>query len=105
MTPFKIHIDDSILEDLRVRLDRTRFPDQLDGVGWDYGTDLDYLKELVHYWRTDYDWREQERKLNEFSQFTTEISVAAPNNRPHATSGDFAIQPVFAVTTGMRNLS
>jgi pimeloyl-ACP methyl ester carboxylesterase len=70
---FKINIDDSILEDLRLRLDRTRFPDQLDGVGWDYGTDLDYLKKLVHYWRTDFDWRKQERRLNEFPQFMTEI--------------------------------
>ena len=41
--PFKINIDDSVLEDLRARLDRTRFPDQLKGVGWDYGTDLAYL--------------------------------------------------------------
>ncbi len=73
MTSFKIRIDDSILEDLRVRLERTRFPDQLDGVGWDYGTDLAYLKELVQYWRTDFDWRKQERRLNEFPQFTTEI--------------------------------
>ena len=73
VTPFKINIDDSILEDLRARLDRTRFPDQLDGVGWDYGADLDYLKELVEYWRTEFDWRKQERKLNEFPQFATEI--------------------------------
>ncbi len=73
MTSFKIRIDDSILEDLRLRLERTRFPDQLDGVGWDYGTDLAYLKELVQYWRTDFDWRKQERRLNEFPQFTTEI--------------------------------
>ena len=73
MTPFEINIDDSILEDLRARLDRTRFPDQLEGVGWDYGTDLAYLKELVKYWRTEFDWRKQERKLNEFPQFTSEI--------------------------------
>ena len=73
VTPFKINIDDSILEDLHVRLDRTRFPDQLDGAGWDYGTDLDYLKELVQYWRTKFDWRKQERKLNKFPQFTTDI--------------------------------
>ena len=71
--PFKINIDDSILEDLRARLDRTRFPDQIDGAGWDYGTDLSYLKELVEYWRAKFDWRKQERKLNEFPQFTTEI--------------------------------
>jgi pimeloyl-ACP methyl ester carboxylesterase len=73
VTPFTIRIDDSVLVDLRARLDRTRFPDQLDGVGWDYGTDLGYLKELVHYWRTEFNWREQERKLNAFPQFTMDV--------------------------------
>ena len=73
VTPFEINIDDTLLEELQERLARTRFPDQLDGVGWDYGTDLEYLKELVDYWRTKYDWRQQESKLNEFSQFTTDI--------------------------------
>ena len=71
--PFQIQIDKSILEDLERRLARTRFPDELDGVGWDYGTDLAYLKELVAYWRTEFDWREQERRLNKIPQFKTEI--------------------------------
>ena len=71
--PFSINVDDSVLEDLERRLAQTRFPDQLEGVGWDYGTDLAYLKELVEYWRGDFDWRRQERMLNQFDQFKTEI--------------------------------
>ena len=55
--PFTIHIPDDVLEDLRRRLGHTRFPDEMLGSGWDYGSNLDYLKALVHYWRTDFDWR------------------------------------------------
>ena len=69
--PFEIAVPDDVLDDLRTRLANTRLPDQLDGVGWDYGTDRDYLTELIAYWRDGYDWREQERRLNEFDQFKT----------------------------------
>ena len=73
IVPFKINVPDTVLRDLKERLARTRFPDQLDNVGWDYGTDPAYLKPLVEYWRDTFDWRAQERKLNEFDQFTTTI--------------------------------
>ena len=59
--PFTIDVAESVLDDLRARLGRTRFPDQLDDVGWDYGTDLGYMRELVTYWRDEFDWRAQER--------------------------------------------
>jgi microsomal epoxide hydrolase len=52
---------------------RTRFPDELEGAGWTYGTNLAYLKELVAYWRDKFDWRAQERRLNQFEQFKTNI--------------------------------
>ena len=71
--PFKIRVDDAALEDLKRRLARTRFPDQIEKSGWDYGVDAAYLKELVEYWRTGYDWRAWERKLNGFDQFVTTI--------------------------------
>ncbi len=70
---FEISVDDEVLDDLRQRLERTRFPDQIDGAGWDYGTELGYLRELIEYWLTEYDWREQERRLNRFDQFTAQI--------------------------------
>ena len=62
--PFTIAVSEAVLDDLRARLVRTRLPDQLDGVGWDYGTELNYLTELIEYWRDEFDWREQERRLN-----------------------------------------
>ena len=71
--PYRIHVAEADLDDLRERLARTRWPDELPGVGWGYGVPLDYLRELVDYWRTSYDWREQEARLNEFPQFTTAI--------------------------------
>jgi pimeloyl-ACP methyl ester carboxylesterase len=73
VVPFTIHVPDVVLTDLKDRLARTRYPDQVDGAGWDYGTNLAYLKELVAYWRDTFDWREQERRLNRFEQFKTNI--------------------------------
>src|SRR5215212_10796309 len=60
-------------DDLHDRLSRTRFPDELPGVGWSRGSPLAYLKELSGYWRTTSDWRKHEAKLNDFAQFTTEL--------------------------------
>ncbi|HEU4325534.1 MAG TPA: epoxide hydrolase [Roseiflexaceae bacterium] len=76
MDPFTIAIPESELDDLRERLSRTRWPDELPGVGWDYGVSLGYVKELAAYWRDCYDWRVWEARLNAFPQFTTEIDGA-----------------------------
>ncbi|MEX2256811.1 MAG: epoxide hydrolase family protein [Acidimicrobiia bacterium] len=70
---FEIHVDDAVLDDLRSRLAQTRFPDQIEGTGWEYGIPTDYLRELVTYWRDDYDWRAQEARLNELEHFRTRI--------------------------------
>ena len=71
--PFGIDIGQADLDDLRARLARTRWPDQLPGTGWDYGIALETVQELAEYWRTGYDWRVHERRLNSFAQFTTTI--------------------------------
>src|SRR5581483_5340466 len=71
--PFHVDIPQATLDDLRERLARTRWPDEVEGAGWGYGTNVAYLKELVAYWQHDYDWRKQEAKLNQFAQFKTEI--------------------------------
>ena len=63
---FEISVPQSVLDDLQDRLARTRFPDEIDGAGWDYGANVAYMKELVQYWHDEFDWREQERRLNEF---------------------------------------
>jgi hypothetical protein len=73
-TPFTIRIPDATLADLRERLDRVRWPDEIPGAGWQYGTDLTYLRQLVEYWRTQYDWRVHEARLNVFQQFTVPLS-------------------------------
>jgi epoxide hydrolase len=71
--PFRIDIPQADLDDLRDRLRRTRFPDELPGAGWAMGVPLGYLRELTGYWATTYDWREHEARINAFPQFTTTI--------------------------------
>jgi len=71
--PYTIQVPDADIEDLKARLALTRIPDQIPDTGWDYGTDMAYLRELIDYWRNDFDWREQESALNEFDQFVTQI--------------------------------
>src|SRR5579871_5987392 len=73
LQPYKINVPQASLDDLQDRLARTRWPEEIDGVGWDYGTDLAYMKELVDYWLHKYDWRKQESALNEFRWFSAEI--------------------------------
>jgi epoxide hydrolase len=74
--PFRIDIPQAALDDLHDRLDRTRWPDELPGVGWAYGVPRGYLRELVRYWRHEYDWRAAEARLNRWPQFTTTVDGA-----------------------------
>ena len=67
--PFQLHVPDAALADLRERLARTRFPDQAPGEPWAHGTQVEYLQELVAYWRDRFDWRAQEARLNALPQF------------------------------------
>jgi pimeloyl-ACP methyl ester carboxylesterase len=71
--PFTIAVDDAVLLDLKRRLDATRWPDEISGSDWAFGTDLQYLKRLVDYWRSDYDWRREETSLNRYRHFTVPI--------------------------------
>ena len=71
--PFRITVPDMVLDDLRTRLARTRFPGEVVGSGWAYGTNLAYLKELVGYWQERYDWRAAEAALNAMPQFTARV--------------------------------
>ena len=71
--PFTIAVENSALDDLRQRLADTRWPDEIPNTGWDYGSNLTYIKELVDYWRTDFDWRAQEAKLNALNHFKSEV--------------------------------
>jgi hypothetical protein len=71
--PFKIQGPDSVLDDLKSRLERTPWPEELPDTDWDYGSNLGYVKELVGYWRTKFDWRGQENLINSFSHFKTHV--------------------------------
>ena len=71
--PFKMNVPDAVLADLQERLASTRWPDEIPGSAWDYGSNLDYMKELVDYWRTGFDWRAQERAINAFPQYRATV--------------------------------
>ena len=73
ITPFECQVPDAVLADLKDRLARTIWPDQLDGAGWDYGTERDFLQQLCTYWRDEFDWRASEARFNRYPQFKTEI--------------------------------
>ena len=86
--PFRLAVDDAAIADRRERLGRTRFPDQAPGEPWAYGTDLDYLRGLVAYWRDGFDWRAQEAALNAFPQYKLRLGgidvhfLHVPGNGP-----------------------
>jgi microsomal epoxide hydrolase len=71
--PFTLSVPDGDIADLRERLGRTRFPDQAPGEEWAYGTSLEYMRGLAEYWRSGFDWRAQEGRLNAFPQYTVPL--------------------------------
>ncbi|MGE3598824.1 MAG: epoxide hydrolase family protein, partial [Dehalococcoidia bacterium] len=71
--PFTIQVPESVLDDLRARLRQTRWPGEVPGTGWTYGTNLAYLRELVQYWLDEYDWRTHEAALNRLPQFLATV--------------------------------
>ena len=73
MQPFRINVPKETLDDMRDRLARTRWPDEIEGSGWSYGTNLEYLRELVEYWRAGFDWRAAEAAINRWPQFAADI--------------------------------
>jgi pimeloyl-ACP methyl ester carboxylesterase len=90
MRPFRIAIPQADLDDLHDRLVRTRWPSELPGIGWSRGVPVEYLKGLAEYWRTGYNWRAWETKLNVYPQFTTDIDgqtihfLHVPSPEPNA---------------------
>lgn len=90
LVPFRLEVPDAELTDLRERLARTRWPKEIPDVGWARGVPLTYLRELAEYWRSGYDWRKHEARVNQIPQFTTTIDGAqvhflhAPSPEPEA---------------------
>ena len=72
--PFRLHVAQEVLDDLRDRLARTRWPDEAQGMPpWQAGTSVGYMKALAEHWRTGFDWRAHEEQLNQMQQFTVPI--------------------------------
>lgn len=70
---FRVTVADEVLHDLQQRLQQTRWVEDFGNDDWRYGSNSAYLKELLEHWRDRYDWRAQEREINAFPQFRTEI--------------------------------
>src|SRR5256885_14341891 len=97
MEPFRIHVADEVLDDLRARLRHTRWPDQVPGIGWQQGTELDWLRRRVSYWAQECDrcaWRggPQPPQHSESGRpagrsFGSRVSVPASQGNPWAQAG------------------
>ena len=73
LTPLDITVDDAVLDDLRARLARTRWPNQIDGIGWEQGTELSYVQDLCESWCTSYDWRACEARLASYEHVAADV--------------------------------
>ena len=73
ITPFTISVSDAEIDDLHERLARTRWPGEVEGSGWQFGTNLAYLQELCAYWQNAFDWRSREAELNTMPQFVADV--------------------------------
>lgn len=74
MEVFKVSVSQQVMDDLKSRLQNTRWPGEAEGSGWHFGTSEAYLKELVQYWLTSYDWRQQEAELNKYPQYIADVN-------------------------------
>jgi pimeloyl-ACP methyl ester carboxylesterase len=92
--PFRIEIPQHDVDDLRDRLARTRWPDDLPGTGWERGVPGGYLRDLASYWQKDYDWRAAEAALNEILQFITTID-GQPIHFLHVRSAEPGALPLL----------
>ncbi|MFE5700766.1 epoxide hydrolase family protein [Rhodococcus koreensis] len=92
--PIFVEVPESDLADLAVRLQSPRFPSHCHGDGWAHGTSTAYLRELVHYWRHEYDWRAVEAKINELPNFEFSSSKG-PIHFVHVRSADPEAVPLI----------
>jgi pimeloyl-ACP methyl ester carboxylesterase len=73
VTEFKVNVPEQVLDDLKNRLQNTRWPGEAESSGWNFGTSESYLRGLVQYWLTGYDWRKQESLLNKYPQYVADV--------------------------------
>src|SRR4051812_18995918 len=90
LEPSSLAVPESVLADLRERLGRVRLPNAVDGIGWEQGTELEFLADVLAYWRTSYDWRQAEARLNRYEQAVATVDgqpihvIHARSDRPDA---------------------
>ncbi|XP_076335451.1 epoxide hydrolase 1-like [Tachypleus tridentatus] len=98
--PFVISVENKTLEDLNRRLDNAHLPESLDNVQFQYGFNSNYLEKVITYWRNTYDWRQEEKKLNEFDQFLTQvegIDIHFLHVKPTVTNPKIKIFPLMLI--------
>src|SRR5450432_661987 len=71
--PFEADIPQEVLNNLKLKIINTRWPDEMIDSGWNYGTNLSYMKELADYWVNTFDWRKTEKEINSYPNFTADI--------------------------------
>jgi pimeloyl-ACP methyl ester carboxylesterase len=71
--PFSVNVPQQVLDDLKLRLAHTRWPDEITDSGWEYGASLPYMKQLTEYWQNTFDWRKVEREINAYPNFMADI--------------------------------
>ncbi|WP_413629944.1 epoxide hydrolase N-terminal domain-containing protein [Novosphingobium sp. JCM 18896] len=93
--PFKLEVSDAVLDDLRDRLSKVRWPQAHDGPAWALGTSLPFMKTVRDYWLGHYDWRENEKWINGFSHHR--VNRRANGDRDRRAIGDQGLMRAYAV--------
>lgn len=93
---FRVAIDEADIDELLLRLARTRWTDQVPGAGDRYGDDVATVREMARYWAEDFDWRAVEARLNGFPQFITEIDGTGVHFL-HVESANPAATPLLMI--------
>lgn len=73
VVPFECHVPETALETIKTRVAAFPWHEMPDDGGWDYGANLDYMKELCAYWVEKFDWRKAEARLNAFPQYKASV--------------------------------
>ena len=94
ITDYRVEVAQDVLDDLGQRLARARLPNQIKGSGWSYGISLDYMSDLVAYWRDEYEWRRYEKTVNSYDQYMTTV-LGQPIHFFHLRSDNTAAMPIL----------
>jgi hypothetical protein len=71
--PFKLSVSESILKEINNKVKNYPWHEMPDDGGWEYGTNLEYMKDIANFWVNKFDWRKHEKEINKFSNFKTNV--------------------------------